>query len=75
MNTMTDLKDKLTPSFTDTNNNNPNWGTPLNPYNNDYYCGGSSGGSAYTVAAGLVPFSIAADGGGSIRIPSKHVLT
>ncbi|KAH7138447.1 glutamyl-tRNA amidotransferase-like protein subunit A [Dendryphion nanum] len=56
----------------DTNNNNPNWGTPLNPYNAQYYCGGSSGGSAYTVAAGLVPFSVAADGGGSIRIPSNY---
>ncbi|TVY37475.1 Fatty acid amide hydrolase [Lachnellula occidentalis] len=55
----------------DTTNNNPNWGTPLNPYNDKYYTGGSSGGSAYAVAAGLVPIAIGADGGGSIRIPSS----
>jgi Asp-tRNA(Asn)/Glu-tRNA(Gln) amidotransferase A subunit family amidase len=56
----------------DTTNNNPNWGTPLNPYNEQYYTGGSSGGSAYAVAAGLVPFAVGADGGGSIRIPSNY---
>lgn len=56
----------------DTTNNNPNWGTPRNPYNNDYYTGGSSGGSAYAVAAGLVPIAIGADGGGSIRVPSAY---
>ncbi|TVY31473.1 Fatty acid amide hydrolase [Lachnellula subtilissima] len=55
----------------DTTNNNPNWGTPLNPHNDMYYTGGSSGGSAYAVAAGLVPIAIGADGGGSVRIPSS----
>jgi Asp-tRNA(Asn)/Glu-tRNA(Gln) amidotransferase A subunit family amidase len=55
----------------DTTNNNPNWGTPRNPHNSQYYTGGSSGGSAYTVSAGLIPFSVGADGGGSIRIPSS----
>ncbi|CAG8972362.1 hypothetical protein HYALB_00005030 [Hymenoscyphus albidus] len=55
----------------DTTNNNPNWGTPKNPYNEQYYTGGSSGGSAYVVGAGLVPFALGADGGGSIRIPSS----
>ena len=55
----------------DTNNNNPNYGTPRNPHNKDYYCGGSSGGSGYAVAAGLVPIALGADGGGSIRIPSS----
>lgn len=57
---------------TDTTNNNPNWGTPLNPYNNSYYTGGSSGGGAYSVASGLVPFVIGSDGGGSIRIPANY---
>lgn len=57
--------------FTDTNNNNPNYGTPLNPHNPNYYCGGSSGGSGYALAAGLVPIALGADGGGSIRIPSS----
>ncbi|KAE8380657.1 amidase signature domain-containing protein [Aspergillus bertholletiae] len=55
----------------DTNNNNPNHGTPRNPHNRSYYCGGSSGGSGYAVGAGLVPIALGADGGGSIRIPSS----
>lgn len=54
----------------DTTNNNPNWGTPRNPHNDQYYTGGSSGGAGYVVSAGLVPFAIGADGGGSIRIPA-----
>lgn len=56
----------------DTTNNNPNWGTPRNPYNRAYYTGGSSGGSAFAVAAGLVPIAIGADGGGSIRVPAAY---
>lgn len=57
----------------DTTNLNPIKGTPLNPNNRHYYCGGSSGGSAYSVAAGLTPFTMGNDGGGSIRIPSAYV--
>ncbi len=41
-----------------------------NPWNTDYSCGASSGGSAAMVAAGVVPFAHANDGGGSIRIPA-----
>ncbi|TVY62777.1 Fatty acid amide hydrolase, partial [Lachnellula suecica] len=55
----------------DTTNNNPNWGTPRNPHNDKYYTGGSSGGAAYAVSAGLVPIALGADGGGSIRLPSS----
>lgn len=44
----------------------------MNPYNDKYYCGGSSGGSAYAVAAGLMPVALGADGGGSVRIPSAY---
>lgn len=55
----------------DTTNNNPNWGTPKNPYNEQYYTGGSSGGAAYVVGAGLMPIALGADGGGSIRIPAS----
>lgn len=51
----------------DTTNNNPNWGTPRNPYNRGFYTGGSSGGCAYAVGGGLVPIAVGADGGGSIR--------
>ena len=56
----------------DTTNLNPNFGTPFNPYSSNYYCGGSSGGSAYAVAAGLMPFTLGHDGGGSVRIPSAY---
>lgn len=56
----------------DTTNNNPNYGTPKNPFNPKYYCGGSSGGSGYALAAGLVPIALGADGGGSIRIPASY---
>jgi Asp-tRNA(Asn)/Glu-tRNA(Gln) amidotransferase A subunit family amidase len=56
----------------DTTNNNPNWGTPPNPYNRKYYPGGSSGGSAAAVGSGLVPIAVGADGGGSIRVPATY---
>ena len=43
---------------------------PFNPYDSEYYSGGSSSGSAVAVATGLVPVAIGADGGGSIRVPA-----
>ena len=46
------------------------WGVTRNPWNTDRTPGGSSGGSAAAVAAGLVPGALAADGAGSIRIPA-----
>ncbi|KUJ18364.1 amidase [Mollisia scopiformis] len=55
----------------DTSGNNPIKGTPPNPYNSDYYTGGSSSGCAYAVASGLVPIALGGDGGGSIRIPAS----
>jgi hypothetical protein len=42
----------------DTTNLNSTHGTPLNPYNSNYYTGGSSGGSGYAVGAGLVPVAL-----------------
>ena len=43
---------------------------PRNPHATQHIAGGSSTGSAVAVATGLVPFSLGADGGGSIRIPA-----
>ena len=45
-------------------------GVTRNPWNLQYSPGGSSGGSAAAVAAGLAPVGTATDGGGSIRIPA-----
>jgi amidase len=49
---------------------NPVYGISRNPWNPDRTVGGSSGGAAGAVAAGLTSFELGSDIGGSIRIPA-----
>lgn len=43
----------------------------VNPHNTEYTAGGSSGGAAVSVAAGIVAMGLGSDGGGSGRIPAS----
>ena len=49
----------------------PLTGITRNPWNPDKTPGGSSAGAAASVAAGITPFSLGTDGGGSLRIPAS----
>jgi len=55
-------------SLTDT----PAWGTTRNPWDLTKTPGGSSGGSAAAVSAGMVPFATSTDEGGSVRCPAAY---
>jgi aspartyl-tRNA(Asn)/glutamyl-tRNA(Gln) amidotransferase subunit A len=52
-------------------NVNPHFGSSKNPWNQSRLSGGSSGGSAVSVSADMVPVSLATDTSGSIRVPSS----
>ncbi|MBE7158756.1 MAG: amidase, partial [Rhodospirillales bacterium] len=47
-------------------------GPCLNPWNKDYWAGGSSSGSGAAVAAGLVPFALGSETSGSIITPASY---
>lgn len=51
---------------------NPVWGRTTNPYNENYTCGGSSGGEAALLAMDGSAIGIGSDIGGSLRIPAAY---
>jgi AtzE family amidohydrolase len=51
---------------------NTHYGPTRNPHNPAHVAGGSSGGSAAAVAAGMLPVTLGTDTSGSIRVPSSY---
>jgi Asp-tRNA(Asn)/Glu-tRNA(Gln) amidotransferase A subunit family amidase len=62
---------EMTPLAFEPSGGNAMRGRPLNPWNPERICGGSSSGSAVAVAAGLIDFAIGSDTAGSLRIPAQ----
>lgn len=62
-----------TPEFTlEGYTSNPVYGVTVSPWDINLTPGGSSGGAAAAVAAGIGPLALGTDGGGSIRRPAAH---
>jgi amidase len=63
-------KTNVPPWLADYQSNNPVYGRTGNPYDPARTPGGSSGGSAAALAAGMIPLELGSDIGGSIRMPA-----
>lgn len=63
-------KTNLALGLADYESNNPVYGRTLHPLDAGRTPGGSSGGSAAALAAGMVPLELGSDIGGSIRVPA-----
>jgi amidase len=64
-------KTNVPPMLMDWQADNPVYGRTVNPWNADLTPGGSTGGGAAAVAAGLSPLEFGSDIGGSIRVPAS----
>ena len=63
-------KTNVPPFLADWQSSNPIYGRTSNPWDTSRTPGGSSGGSAAAVAAGMIPLEFGSDLGGSIRVPA-----
>ncbi|MBS0334444.1 MAG: amidase [Proteobacteria bacterium] len=63
-------KTNIPPFLSDWQSNNPIYGRTRNPWNLERSPGGSSGGAAAALAAGMAPLEYGSDIGGSIRVPA-----
>lgn len=63
-------KTNVPPGLSDWQSNNPNYGRTNNPHDLSRSPGGSSGGSAAALAAGMVPVEFGSDIAGSVRVPA-----
>jgi amidase len=64
-------KTNVPAGLTDYQSDNPIYGRTNNPHDLSRSPGGSSGGSAAALAAGMVPLELGSDAGGSIRVPAS----